>query len=95
MILVSSFSSTSATVSVCLYLVIRQGGAEVVGVEVSTGLHVGDADGLTTPDSHPALTWTVWLPTDLPITVGIVCVVHSSYRLLSTAYTHTHRHTQV
>uniref|UniRef100_A0A3B4U3Y2 Stromal cell derived factor 2 like 1 n=1 Tax=Seriola dumerili TaxID=41447 RepID=A0A3B4U3Y2_SERDU len=39
------------------------------------------------------MTWTVGLSTDLPVTVGIVCVFHSSYRLLSTAYTHTHTHT--
>ena len=73
-------------------LVIRQRGAEVVCVEVSARLHVRDADGLTTLDGHPALTRTVGLPTDLPVTVGVVCVLHSSYRLLSAAYTHTYTH---
>lgn len=66
-------------------LVIRQGGAEVVCVEVSASLHVCDADGLTTLDGHPTLTRIIGFPTNLPITVGIVCVLHSSYRLLSTA----------
>lgn len=66
-------------------LVIRQGRAEVVWVEVSASLHVCDADALTTLDGHPTLTWLVGLPTNLPVTVGIVCVLNSSYRLLSTA----------
>lgn len=67
-------------------LVIRQGGAEVVCVEVPASLHVCDADGLTTLDGYPTLTRTIGLPTNLPITVGIICVLHSSYRLLSTAW---------
>lgn len=66
-------------------LVIRQRGAEVVCVKVSAGLHVCDADGLTTLDGRPTLTWTVGFPTNLPVTVGIVCILHSGHRLLSTA----------
>lgn len=65
-------------------LVIRQGRAEVVWVEVSASLHVCDADALTTLDGHPALAWLVGLPANLPVTVGIICVLDSSYRLLST-----------
>lgn len=66
-------------------LVVGQGGDEVVCVEVAAGLHVCDADGLATLDGDAALTRPVGLPTDLPVTVGIVCVFNSSYRLLPTA----------
>lgn len=71
-------------------LVIRQRRAEVVCVEVSSSLHVCDANGLATFDGSTTQTWIVGLPTNLPVAVGIICILHSSYRLLSTAYTHTH-----
>lgn len=56
-------------------------------VEVPPGLHVCDADALATLDCHSTLTWLVGLPANLPVTVGIVCVLYSSDRLLSTACT--------
>lgn len=72
-------------------LVTRQGRAEVVCVEVSASLHVCDADGLTTLDGYAALTRTVRLPSNLPVTVGVICVLHASYGLLSAAYAHAQR----
>lgn len=69
------------------HLVIRKGWAKVMCVEVSASLHVCDSDSLTTLDGDPALTWTVGFPSNLPVTVGIICALHSSNRLLSTAYT--------
>lgn len=66
-------------------LVIRQRRAEVVCVEVSSSLHVCDPNGLATLDGSTAQTWIVGLPTNLPVAVGIICILHSSYRLLSTA----------
>lgn len=68
-------------------LVVGQGRGEVVRMEVSPSLHVCDADALTTLDGHPTLTRMIGLPTNLPVTVGIVGILYSGYRLLSTACT--------
>lgn len=75
------------------YLVVGQGRAEVVRVEVPACLHVRDADGLTAPDGHATLARTLRLPSNLPVAVGVVGVLHPGDRLLSTACTHGHTHT--
>lgn len=75
------------------YLVVGQGRAEMVSVEVSARLHVCDADGLTTPDGHAALTRMLGLPSDLPVAVSVVSVLHPGYRLLPAACARAHTHT--
>lgn len=64
------------------HLIIREGGAEVVRVEVAAGLHMCDTDGLPALDGHSALARPVGLPPNSPITVGIIRVLHARYRLL-------------
>lgn len=66
-------------------LVIGQRGAEVVRVQVSARFHVSDPNRLATLYGCAALTWTVGLPSDLPVTVGVVCSIHPGHGLLSTA----------
>lgn len=61
------------------YLVVGQGRAEMVAVEVPARLHVRDADGLTAADGRPPRARTLGLPPDLPVAVSVVGGLHPGH----------------
>lgn len=58
----------------------------MVTVEVASRLHMSKTDSLATFNGHSTLAYFIWFTTDTPVTVGIVCCIHTRYRLLPTSY---------
>lgn len=91
---------TKALLSPCImsdstHLVGGQRGGEVVAVQVSACVDVGEADGLAALHWGPPMAERVARPTDTPVAVTVFYSSDPRYRLLSTTcLTHTHTHSE-